>query len=139
MANAGKKQKKQAPTIKLPAQALGAGQGFKWYRPFRSSVDGWMGGSVSTPRLRIFAAGAGAYSAASPAPVAKPLPAAFSRLAIRLTFCLLAVVLWMGGLGFVGARYYEDTVSGKLGRAVELTMAGNQQRVDPADLPPITK
>jgi hypothetical protein len=35
----------------------------------------------------------------------------------------------MGGLGFVGAHYYEDTVTGKLGRAKELTMAGEQQRV----------
>jgi hypothetical protein len=55
------------PALPLPAllQALGAGkQPFRWYRPFRSSADGWMGASLSTSRLRIAAVGAGASSGA---------------------------------------------------------------------------
>ena len=40
------------------------------------------------------------------------------------------VVLWIGGVGFVGSRYIEDTVSGKLGAAQELTMSGEKRRGD---------
>ena len=39
-----------------------------------------------------------------------------------------AVTLWVGGVGFVGMHYYQDTASGKLGQAREMTMAGERQR-----------
>lgn len=36
----------------------------------------------------------------------------------------------LGGVGFVGSRYVEDTASGKLGAAQELTMSGEKRRGD---------
>jgi hypothetical protein len=41
----------------------------------------------------------------------------------------------MGGIGFVGARYYEDTVSGRLSAAREHTMSGQKQRGDTSYVP----
>jgi hypothetical protein len=49
---------------------------------------------------------------------------------VPYTIVQQAVVLWIGGVGFVGSRYVEDTASGKLGAAQELTMSGEKRRGD---------